>query len=166
MYSKTPYVGKFALAFTRCRVRGQPQRFCYAPHSASSVDVALVAWAGIFCTRASSQLLGCRILPANSRRGVLEPCRHYMNTGARFARAALAARACSLCTQVCASLFCCRGPPASTLHAACRAYNFGICTHANAALAAWACSSCRGACALRQRISGLGGPLTRIRHEV
>ena len=98
---------------TRCRVRGQPPRFCYAPHSASSVDVALVAWAGIFCTRASSQLLGCRILPANSRRGIFEPCRHYMNTGVRFARAALAARACSLCTRVSRS-FDCRGPSALT----------------------------------------------------
>ena len=146
---------------TRCRVRGQPPRFCYAPDPASSVDVALVAWAGIFGTRVSSQLLGWRILPANSLRGFFEPCRHYMNTGVRFARAALAARACNLCTRAWPSFFCCRGPAASTLHAACRAYNFGICTHADAGLAAWACRACkRDFC---QRVSSHSGLAAKTR---
>ena len=42
-----------------------------------------------------------------------------MNTGVRMARAAPAARACSLCTRVWPSSYC-RGPPASTLRAVCR----------------------------------------------
>ena len=134
-------------------MRGQLPHFCCALYPASSVDVVLVAWASIFCTRASSQGLGSRSLPANNRRGVFEPCRRYMNTGVR---AALAARACSLCTRAWSSSYC-RGPAASTPHAVCRVYNFGICTHANAALAAWACSSCRGA-VLRERNSSCEGP--------